>query len=53
MIFCHERKYFSTPLGSTFVLVRPRLTYVTPLMAIAGMTGAVGGCQPAPTKPPV
>ena len=45
--FYFERKYFSTPLGSTVAFVRPRLSLVT----ITGMRGAAGGPQPATAKP--
>ena len=50
-LFSYERKYFSTPLGSTIAFVRPRLTYNTLVMAITGMREATGVCQPAAAKP--
>ena len=42
-MFNTEREHFSTPLGSTFAFVRPRLTYIISLMAIAGVRGSAGG----------
>ena len=53
VIITNKNAFYSTPLGSTCAFVRPRLTYITyiiPLMAVAGMRGSAGGCQP--TKQP-
>ena len=49
----YKRKYYSTPLGSTFAVVRLWLASITPLTAITGMRGAAGGRQPAAAKPPL
>ena len=51
--FYSERKCFSTPLGSTFAFVRPRLTCAIPLMGITGMCETAGGRQPTAAKSPL